>query len=135
MKTAALDPLIWHKTIVDLRGSYHFYALSMRGHRHSQEVADPEYDWRALVGDCEALRHVVGVQRWMVVGYSLGGIVGLHYASFYPERVVAVCSVSPMIVGYWLGFMMRHLRWPVAWVMRAARNLPPAIAGKMLHNV
>ncbi len=125
----------WHKTVVDLRKSYHFYALSMRGHGHSEEVADPEYDWAALTDDCEALRQVVGVDRWMVVGYSLGGIVGLHYASRHPDRVVAVCAVSPMIVGKWLALMMKYGRWPVAWVMRAARKLPPALSGKMLHNV
>jgi pimeloyl-ACP methyl ester carboxylesterase len=125
----------WHKTIVDLCGSYHFYALSVRGHGHSEEVAEPDYGWGALVGDCEELRKLVGVDRWVVVGYSLGGIVGLHYASLYPDRVVAVCAVSPLIVGDWLASMMRYLRWPVAWVMRSARNLPPAISGRMLHNV
>lgn len=125
----------WHKTILDLRGSYHFYALSLRGHGHSQEVRDPEYDWADLVADCETLRQTVGVERWMVVGYSLGGIVGLHYAAMHPERVVAVCAVSPMIVGWWLAFALRLFRLPVSWALRIARNLPPALSGKMLHNV
>ena len=125
----------WHKTIIELRDSYHFYALSLRGHGHSEEVADPDYDWRDLVSDCEALRQTVGVERWVVVGYSLGGLVGLHYAALHPERVVAVCAVSPMIVGQSLAFALRYFRWPVAWALRAARRLPPSLSGAMLHNV
>lgn len=125
----------WHNVISDLKESYHFYALSLRGHGRSEEVGDPEYDWSTLVEDCEALRRQVGVERWTVVGYSLGGIVGLHYAARYPQSVVAVCAVSPMIVGRWAAFAMRHLRWPIAWVLRAARRLPPSISGAMLHNI
>src|SRR5579864_3730981 len=125
----------WHKTIADLHASYHFYALELRGHGHSEEVADPEYDWPDLVGDCEALRALVGCERWVVVGYSFGGLVGLHYARLHPERVVAVCAVSPMMVPRWFGIMMRRLRFPVAWVLRVSRTLPPAVSGKLLHNI
>ena len=125
----------WHNVIADLRGSYHFYALSLRGHGRSEEVPDPEYSWIDLVEDCEELRHVVGVERWTVVGYSLGGIVALQYAALFPDRVVAVCAVSPMIVGRWRAFAMRRLRWPIAWALKLARQLPPALSGKMVHNI
>ena len=125
----------WHKTIVDLRGTYHFYAISLRGHGHSEELREPDYDWASLVADCEALRQLAGVERWMVVGYSFGGIVGLQYASMHPDRVVAACAISPLIISKWLARAMRRLRWPVAWVLRLARKLPPALSGKMLHNV
>lgn len=98
-------------------------------------MRDPEYSWAELVADCEELRRAVAVERWMIVGYSFGGIVGLHYASLHPDRVIAVCSVSPMMVPRWFAFMMRHFRWPVAWVLRLSRNLPPALSGKLMHNV
>src|SRR5215470_3209132 len=125
----------WHNHIDALRDSYHFYALSLRGHGNSEEVPDPEYSWIDLVEDCEELRQIVGVERWTVVGYSLGGIVALHYAAMFPERVVAVCAVSPMIVGRWRAFAMKRLRWPIAWTLKLARRLPPAISGKMVHNI
>jgi|ERR1700694_317677 len=125
----------WHKTIADLHESYHFYALELRGHGHSEEVRDPDYDWSDLVEDCEALRKLVGCERWMVVGYSLGGLVGLHYARLYPERIKAVCAVSPMMVPASFAFVMRYLRLPVAWILRISRALPPAVSGKLMHNV
>ncbi len=120
---------------MDLRGSYHFYALSLRGHGHSEEVDDPKYDWRDLAADCDALREAVGVQRWTVVGYSFGGIVAFYYAKLYPERTTAVCAVSPLVIPWWMAYAMHYLRWPIALVLRAARVLPPASTGKMLHNV
>jgi pimeloyl-ACP methyl ester carboxylesterase len=125
----------WHTTVAEIRSSYRFYALSLRGHGQSDEVRDPEYDWRDLAADCDALRQAVGVGRWLVVGYSFGGIVAFNYAGLYPERVTAVCAVSPMIVPTWLAYGMRYMRWPVAWLLRLARILPPALSGKMLHNV
>lgn len=78
---------------------------------------------------------MVGVERWMVVGYSFGGTVGLHYASLHPDRVVAVCAVSPMFVPGWFALLMHRMRWPAAWVLRLSRTLPPAASGKLLHNV
>lgn len=125
----------WQKTVMELRGSYHFYALSLRGHGHSEEVDDPEYDWRDLAADCDALRETVGVERWMVVGYSFGGIVAFNYAKFYPDRTTAVCAISPLVIPWWMAYGMHYLRWPMAWVFRLARALPPALTGKMLHNV
>jgi pimeloyl-ACP methyl ester carboxylesterase len=125
----------WHATVSELRASYRFFGLSLRGHGQSEEVGDPEYGLSELAADCDALRVCAGVDRWVVVGYSFGGIVALKYASLYPDRIKCVCAVSPMIVPWWLALAMRYLRWPVAYVLRLARTLPPALSGKMLHNV
>jgi len=125
----------WHATVNELRNSYSFYGLSLRGHGQSEEVDDPDYDWYDLAADCDALRDTVGVERCSVVGYSLGGIVALKYASLYPQRVTVVCAVSPLIVPRWIGLGMQYLRWPVALALRLARALPPKLSGKMLHNV
>jgi len=125
----------WHNVIAEMQGSYRFFALTLRGHGHSEEVEDPEYDWSALIADCEALRREVAVDRWIVVGYSFGGLVALEYAAQCPERVEAVCAVSPLIVPWWVGFAMRYFRWPIAWSLKLARRLPPALSGAMAHNV
>jgi len=125
----------WHATVSELRASYRLFGLSLRGHGQSDEVDDPTYGLSDLAADCDALRVAAGVERWLVCGYSFGGIVALKYASLYPDRVKAVCAVSPMIVPAWLALTMRYLRWPVANVLRLARTLPPALSGKMLHNI
>jgi pimeloyl-ACP methyl ester carboxylesterase len=125
----------WHKIIVELQHSYHFFALNLRGHGRSEEVEDPDYDWAALIEDCETLRRAAGVDRWVVVGYSFGGLLALEYAATRPEHVSVVCAVSPLIVPRWAAFAMRHFRWPIAWLLKLARRLPPALSGAMAHNV
>jgi 3-oxoadipate enol-lactonase len=125
----------WHNTIMELHDSYHFYLLELRGHGHSEEVHEPDYGWSALADDCEALRQLAGCERWLVVGYSFGALVGMNYAALYPERVKAVCAVSPMLLPRSFAFAMRYLRWPVVWLLRAARRLPPALSGSLMHNV
>lgn len=42
---------------------------------------------RHLLGDIERLRVAVGVERWLVLGGSWGGVLGLAYAEAHPERV------------------------------------------------
>jgi pimeloyl-ACP methyl ester carboxylesterase len=125
----------WHKVIADLQLSYQFFALDLRGHGHSQEVRNPEYGWSELVEDCESLRRYVSVERWTVVGYSFGGLLALEYAALRPERVRAVCAVSPLVIPWWAGFSMRYFRFPIAWLLKLARKLPPALSGAMAHNV
>jgi pimeloyl-ACP methyl ester carboxylesterase len=85
--------------------------------------------------DCEALRKNVGVDRWTVVGYSFGAIIALQYAALQPERVRAVCAVSPLIVPWWASFAMRYFRLPIAVLLRLARRLPPSLSGAMAHNI
>lgn len=125
----------WHNTMLQLREKFHFYALELRGHGHSEEVHDPEYTWIDLAEDCDALREIAGCERWVVVGYSFGALVALNYARFFPQHTLAVCAVSPMMVGSTASFLMRYFRWPVVWLLRSARRLPPILANKMIHNI
>lgn len=41
----------------------------------------------AIVRDAEALRGILGVQRWSTLGQSFGGFSTLHYLSTYPESI------------------------------------------------
>ncbi len=43
-----------------------------------------------LIGDIEALRIYLGVERWVLYGASWGTTLGLAYAETYPERVAAM---------------------------------------------
>jgi proline iminopeptidase len=43
-----------------------------------------------LLGDIEALRAHLGIERWLVVGSSWGSVLGLAYAQTHPERVSAL---------------------------------------------
>jgi pimeloyl-ACP methyl ester carboxylesterase len=39
-----------------------------------------------------------GIERTFVTGYSSGGLVGLHLARHYPQRVLGVCAIATKYV-------------------------------------
>jgi pimeloyl-ACP methyl ester carboxylesterase len=125
----------WHATMLELRDRYRFIALDLRGHGRSDEVKQPAYGWVDLVADCEALRELLGIAEWTIVGYSFGGLVALEYARIAPNGVVAVCAVAPMVLPPAIARLMRWLKIPMATLLRGARRLPPSLSGKALHNI
>lgn len=125
----------WHATMLELRDRYRFIALDLRGHGRSKETKQPTYGWKDLVDDGEALRHLLGIETWTVVGYSFGGLVALEYARVAPQSVVAACAVAPMVLPPAIARMMRWLKIPMATILRSARHLPPSLSGKALHNI
>ena len=125
----------WHATMQELRDRFRFVALDLRGHGRSKEVKTPAYGWRELIDDCEALRHLLHIEKWTVVGYSFGGLVALEYARLAPAGVTAACAVAPMVLPPSVARLMRWLKFPMATILRSARRLPPSLSGKALHNV
>lgn len=59
-----------------------------------------------VVEDCEAVRQALGVDSWVVLGHSFGGMLALRYAASYPGVVSAVVFENPC--------------WDVALTARAA---------------
>ena len=59
------------------------------GARHCLFVPDlrDEQDLAAYVVQLDVLREEAGVEAWTLVGNSFGGLVAMHYALAYPERV------------------------------------------------
>ena len=67
---------------------YRIVLFDQRGAGRSTPYASLEENttWH-LVGDIEALRERLGVERWMVFGGSWGSTLALAYAQRHPERV------------------------------------------------
>jgi pimeloyl-ACP methyl ester carboxylesterase len=61
--------------------------------------ATPPQDWLEgfddLVLHYEDLRLALGLERFDLVGYSLGGWIAAEYAVFYPERVRSLTLITP----------------------------------------
>jgi proline iminopeptidase len=58
-----------------------------------------------LIGDIEALRDLLGIEKWTVLGLSWGSTLGLAYAQQYPERV------SGMVLGFVTNTTRREVEW------------------------
>lgn len=66
-----------------------------RGCGQSEFEPGKGYCLDQAVDDLDALRQTIGVDRWVVLGHSYGGLLAQCYAMKYPERVkglVLVCA-------------------------------------------
>jgi len=70
-----------------LAAKYHVYALDVRGRGESDWGPPGEYGIDTYVADLEAIRAALGLQRFSLVGTSMGGLIAMQYAPKYPERV------------------------------------------------
>ncbi|MFC3502155.1 alpha/beta fold hydrolase [Micromonospora krabiensis] len=70
--------------------------LDLRGTGDSAAPADPAtYRWDRQVGDVEALRRHLGLDRLDLVGHSAGASLALGYAARHPDRVARLALVTP----------------------------------------
>ena len=69
-------------------------ALDLRGCGASP-VVDDGYDIPTQAADVAALCDDLGLERAVIVGHSLGGMIGLELAATRPELVGAVVGVDP----------------------------------------
>ena len=66
---------------------YHVISVDVRGRGDSDWVADSNYSNDAYVSDLEGLRQALGLERFSLVGTSMGGRIPLTYAGTHPDRV------------------------------------------------
>jgi proline iminopeptidase len=72
--------------------------------RSTPHASDPAVDLSAnttdhLIADIERLRAHVGVNRWVVAGWSWGTTLALAYAEQHPERVAALALTAVTTTG------------------------------------
>lgn len=77
----------WAAQLAHLRESRRAVAVELRGHGRSDPPADGDYRIESLADDVAAAADALGLERFALVGHSLGGGVALTYAGAHPERV------------------------------------------------
>ena len=84
----------WDWVARSLREHYHVYALDLRGHGNSAWAPGAMYSLVEHVLDLSALLDIVDEFPIRLIGHSLGGLIVLHYAGTYPERVAKAVSIE-----------------------------------------
>jgi pimeloyl-ACP methyl ester carboxylesterase len=83
-------------------------AYDLRGHGYS-DVPASGYTSAEQAGDTIALMDALEIDRAMLVGHSFGGVIAMHAAVLYPDRIEAVVLSDPCFAA------LRHLedlgRW------------------------
>jgi pimeloyl-ACP methyl ester carboxylesterase len=89
-----LNAHTWDIVCLALREEHHCYALDLRGHGDSEWSPALDYGLGAHLRDLEAFADHLGASRFFLVGQSLGGIIGIGYASRHPRRIAGLVSVD-----------------------------------------
>ena len=108
--TAGLPPIVflhggglnahtWDLVCASLRRERHCLALDQRGHGESEWSPEMDYSTESQVGDLDAFVERLGLQRFVLVGMSLGGVNALAWAGKHSGRLagLVVVDVGPEV--------------------------------------
>lgn len=84
----------WAAQLAHLRRHRRAIALNLRGHGGSAAPADLDYSIPSLAQDIAAAADALGLQRFVLVGHSLGGGAAAAYAAQHPERLAGLVLVA-----------------------------------------
>jgi esterase len=90
----ALTAHTWDLCCLALRADYHCLALDQRGHGDSDWAPDADYSIAVQREDIKAFAAALGLDRFILVGMSMGAINGLAYAIAYPETLSALVLID-----------------------------------------
>ena len=77
-----------------MQEDYRLIALDQRGHGDSDWSEEGDYSRTAFVEDLEGFRKALGIERFILVGHSMGGLNAVAYTNRYPQHVRALVLVD-----------------------------------------
>jgi pimeloyl-ACP methyl ester carboxylesterase len=77
-----------------LNGDYRCLSLDQRGHGESEWPADADYRIEAQADDVEAFRAYLGLDRFVVIGMSMGGLNAMRFAERHPEHLAGLVLID-----------------------------------------
>ncbi|WP_067857350.1 alpha/beta hydrolase [Nocardia shimofusensis] len=86
------DSSPWRPLIGALGEDYRHITFDERARGKSKRSAD--YSFEACLRDIDAVLAATGVQRPLIVGWSYGALLAVHWADRNPDRVAGVVSVD-----------------------------------------
>lgn len=105
---------MWYTNVVPaLAENYRVTSYDLRGHGYS-DLTPTGYTSAHQASDLYGLLEYLDIERTYLVGHSFGGVLALHFAVLYPERVAGIVILDAGVP------VLRHLRalddWP-GWEM------------------
>lgn len=113
----------WRRVIADLGPEWRHITYDERARGKSKRSAD--YSFEACVRDVDAVLAARGVRRPLLVGWSYGALVGVHWASRNPDRALGVVGVDGPYPTGWTDEAsheeIRKLFRRIGWLLPLAR--------------
>ena len=89
-----LNAHTWDLLCASLRLERHCVALDQRGHGESEWSPPMDYSTESHVGDLEAFVDLLSLERFVLVGMSLGGANALAWAGRHSRRLAGLVLVD-----------------------------------------
>ncbi len=84
----------WDMVCAQARGRYRCYAMDERNHGDSETHHSNDMSPAAQSADIRGVVEAIGLDRYVLVGMSMGGLNGIAYAARYPEGLAAMVLVD-----------------------------------------
>lgn len=83
----------WRYQIAEFSKDHRVIALDQRGHGES-EKPDQDYTIEGFADDLMAFIEALGLERPVIVGHSMGGVIALNLVRRYPEIAAAIVMID-----------------------------------------
>ncbi|MGW1073503.1 alpha/beta fold hydrolase [Streptomyces sp. NPDC002537] len=111
------DQSHWRRVITELGGGYRHITYDERARGRSKRATD--YSFEACVRDLDAVLAARGVDRPILVGWSYGAMLAVHWAARNPGRALGAVAVDGALPHEWLDDAAR------AQIRKLFRRLSP----------
>jgi pimeloyl-ACP methyl ester carboxylesterase len=88
----------WDRIARALQPHFHVIAPDLRGHGDSDWTKGGSYSLTEYVYDLSRLVRHIAARQVMIIGHSMGGMVGLIYAGTFPDQVSALMVLDGVTV-------------------------------------
>jgi pimeloyl-ACP methyl ester carboxylesterase len=85
---------LWDDFVPCVTPHYRVIAVDQRGHGDSDWDPQARYDSDAMADDLEAITAALGIDRFVLIGFSMGGRVSMTFAARHPERLAGLVLVD-----------------------------------------
>ena len=85
---------LWDDFVPSVAPHYRVIALDQRGHGDSDWDPEGRYDADSMTEDLEAVLEAMDVDRFVLVGFSMGGRVAMSFAGRHPDRLAGLVIVD-----------------------------------------
>lgn len=90
---------LWDDFVPSVVDHYRVLALDQRGHGDSDWDPEARYDAESMTDDLEAVLEALQIDRFVLLGFSMGGRVSMTFAGRHPERLagLVIADIGPEV--------------------------------------
>jgi len=89
---------VWDFFALEMRQTFHTYAVNLRGHGDSGWATDADYSRATMTQDVVRLIHHLDLRDIVLIGHSLGGSIAALVTAQVPDRIRALTLIDSTLL-------------------------------------